>query len=237
MNDAPHEHDEVGHRILEELAPATRLHQWHADTFRKYLGDHVLEIGSGVGNISRQLLNVPHLTLSDTEPEYLEHLQKEFGHSCDVLQIDMDIPEHTASIQSTFDSVIMLNVLEHIRDDEAALHTLHNVLKPGGSICILMPQYPSLMSNLDRKLSHHRRYTKPELREKLTRAGFAIEMMRNLNAPGLIGWYIVNTLMGKENFGSGKLKLFNTLTPAFRAIESVLPLPGLSIAAVGRKPS
>ena len=236
MNDSAHEHDVVGHRILEELAPATRLHQWHADTFRPYLGQRVLEIGSGFGNISRQLIDLPDLTLSDTEAEYLEHLRKEFGDTCTVLKIDMDVPDQLEPLRESFDSVIMLNVLEHIRDDKDCIDTLFKVLKPGGTLCILVPQYPALMSNLDRKLSHFRRYTKKDLRNKLEQAGYRVEVMKNLNTPGLVGWYVVNTLMGRENFGSGKLKLFNTLVPLFRAIEAILPLPGLSIVAVARKP-
>lgn len=236
MTATTREHDEVGRRILEELAPATRLHRWHADTFRPYLGDRVLEIGSGVGNISRQLLDVPDLTLSDSEPEYLAHLRMTFGDSCTIREIDVDIPEHVQSLESTFDSVIMLNVLEHIQADEQCLRTLHGLLNPGGSLCVIVPQYPALMSNLDRKLGHFRRYTKRDLRGKLEQAGFEVAMMKNLNAPGLVGWYLNNTLLGNENFGSGKLKLFNALTPLFRAIEAVLPLPGLSIAAVARKP-
>lgn len=236
MTESERAHDVVGHRILEELAPATRLHRWHADTFRPHLSGRILEIGSGVGNISRQLLDLPNLTLSDTEPEYLEHLRREFGNTCEVLELDMDLPEHVDPIRESFDSIIMLNVLEHIRDDEQCLSSLFTVLKPGGTLCLLVPQYPSLMSNLDRSLSHFRRYTKSGLREKITHAGFETSLMKNLNTAGLAGWYVNNTLLGRENFGSGKLKLFNTLVPLFRVVEAILPLPGLSIVAVARKP-
>lgn len=231
------QHDEVGHAILEELSPAKNIHRWYADVIRPHLGDRVLEIGSGVGNISRELTDIPDLTLSDVSPEYRELLAKEFANRYPILEMDLERSDDWARIEKPFNSIVALNVLEHVEQDQLALSHAFGALSPGGTLCLLVPQHPKLMSKLDRELGHFRRYTRSELEQKLVQAGFVVESIRNFNAVGIPGWYLFNTVLGRTSFGTINLAIFNTLVPLFRLMEAIIPLPGLSVVAIARRPA
>lgn len=82
------------------------------------------------------------------------------------------------------DYVYSLNVLEHIEDDAAALRALHRVLKPGGRLFIYTPAFQLLYSAMDRKVGHHRRYTRGQLRRLLEQAGFSVETARYADSLG-----------------------------------------------------
>jgi SAM-dependent methyltransferase len=74
----------------------------------------------------------------------------------------------------------MLNVLEHIDDDESALRQVHRILKPGGAIVVEVPAGPQLFDAYDKALRHFRRYRLAELTEKLRAAGFVVERQSHL---------------------------------------------------------
>jgi ubiquinone/menaquinone biosynthesis C-methylase UbiE len=76
---------------------------------------------------------------------------------------------------NSVDAVILLNVLEHIEDDSAAIRQAFRITKPGGIVVVEVPAGPNLYDVYDKQLMHFRRYTLNTLREKLQRAGFQIE--------------------------------------------------------------
>jgi SAM-dependent methyltransferase len=230
-------HDEYGEAILRELESANRLSEWMFQSIDPFLGDRILEIGSGIGNISRQLPVREKLTLSDYSEVYRNRLSSKFGDSekIDVLHIDLTDDDKFENIQETYDSVVCLNVLEHIEDDIGALRRMKSALRPGGRLIILVPQYSMLMSKMDKLLGHFRRYSKSELKEKFETVGMAPVKMKNFNALGAGGWFVSNTVMGNTELGSNKIKIYETLVPIFKPIEQVVPLPGLSVIGVAEK--
>jgi 2-polyprenyl-3-methyl-5-hydroxy-6-metoxy-1,4-benzoquinol methylase len=231
-------HDPFGKKILDELAPAVRLHKWIADSIAPYLGDRILEVASGVGNISQYLPRNERLTLSDYDPQYRALLAEQFGgeDKIDIVEFDLTSDEHAAHHSGRYDTIVCLNVLEHIEDDSGTLKRLHTMLEPGGKIILQIPQYPALMSDMDRNLGHYRRYTKRQLSDLLVETGYEVVANTNFNFPGVPGWYVNNTLLGRDSLGNNNLKLFNALVPIFRVAEALLPLPGLSVISVGQRP-
>ena len=143
--------DEFGESILNELQPAKRFSEWMYQVIEPYLGSKILEIGSGIGNISRQLPVSEKLTLSDYSEEYRVQLQETFRQNTTINIVEVDLTNDSSftSIQGQYDSVICLNVLEHIEDDVGALKRMASVLEPGGRLVILVPQYQFLMSKMD----------------------------------------------------------------------------------------
>jgi SAM-dependent methyltransferase len=230
--------DPFGEAILRELAPARRFSEWMHEVIEPYLGTRILEIGSGIGTISRQMPIRERLTLSDMNPRYREILARDFAGNpaVDVRKVDLTDDRDFAGIAGAYDSVVCLNVLEHIEDDLGALERMARALRPGGRLIILVPQYPFLMSEMDRLLGHFRRYTRAGLRQKFEHTGFTVERVFNFNSLGTLGWLVNNRLLGKTSLGENKVRLFDRTVPVLRRAERILPLPGLSVIGVAVKP-
>jgi SAM-dependent methyltransferase len=134
------------------------------------------------------------------------------------------------------DTIICLNVLEHIDTDREVLGHFHRLLAPGGHAIILVPQHPWLYSPTDKSLGHVRRYTPEELSGKLREAGFDVVHQQGFNRLGTVGWYVSGKVLGKEHLSPGQMKMYNRLLPLAKLIERIPGVPALSAIAVGRKP-
>src|SRR5580700_10795374 len=170
--------DGHGAAILDRLNRAPRFTRWMADVIRPYLGDRVLEIGAGIGNMSVHLMPRTIYWATDVNSHYLDHLWRlcPTRPYMRVAYTDAENPETFPAGQS-FDTVVCLNVVEHVQDDAAALRNVWNVLDPGGRAIILVPCGPKLYGTLDEVLGHFRRYTRQQLIEVAERSGFRVEKM------------------------------------------------------------
>jgi glycosyltransferase involved in cell wall biosynthesis len=230
--------ERYGHYVLDSLLNARRLTEWSVKTIEPYLGQRIIEIGSGTANISRQIPRREHLTVSDCDETYLRLLRLAF-HDQDtvaVRKLDLNRAGDFTPLAHRYDTVLCLNVLEHIQDDRRALKRMASLLEPGGRLVLQVPQHQSLFGEMDRALGHHRRYDQQDLREKLTAAGFEVERLLNFNAIGILGWYLNARLLGRTEMSKVQLKLFDSLVPILRRIEARLSLPGLGLIAVARVP-
>src|SRR6516165_3316051 len=120
--------DPSGLETLEIFSKARRFNRWLYKSFASYCKGNILEIGSGTGNISRWLLETGNaVTISDLREEYCERLQEKFGELAtlqDVLQLDLADPgfdRKYPQLLDQFDSVVGLNVVEHIEDDRMVI--------------------------------------------------------------------------------------------------------------------
>src|SRR5580700_1433015 len=170
--------DGHGAAILDRLNRAPRFTRWMADVIRPYLGDRVLEIGAGIGNMSVHLMPRTIYWATDVNSHYLDHLWRlcPTRPYMRVAYTDAENPETFPAGQS-FDTVVCLNVVEHVQDDAAALRNVWNVLDPGGRAIVLVPCGPKLYGTLDEVLGHFRRYTREQLAEVSQRGGFRVEKM------------------------------------------------------------
>lgn len=229
--------DACGAEILGRLNRAPRFNRWMADVIRPFIGDRVLEIGAGIGNMSLNLMPRSCYWATDVNPLYLDHLD-----SLRATRPYMDVALTDASEGQTyptqrFDTVICLNVLEHIQDDLGTLRNIWNALEQDGRAIILVPYGPSLYGTLDQVLGHFRRYTVEQLVTVSQRAGFFVEDVLKFNRPGVMGWWLNGKILRRRNFGLAQIRLLNLLTPLFRAIDHRVPLPPLSVIAILRKDS
>lgn len=231
--------ERYGHAILHSLSSARRLNNWMVKTIQAFLGARILEVGSGIGSISRLLPHGERLTLSDLDPLYLRMLRQAFRNYREVDVVKLDLTEdgdfNKDHLKAQYDTIVCLNVLEHIEDDIAALRRMSTLLSAGGRVIVLVPQYDWLMCNLDREAGHYRRYTKKRLASSFQEAGISIERIIDFNFWGLIGWSISARLLGRTKFGRIQLKVFDLLVPFMKQLEKICRLPGLSIIAIGRK--
>ncbi|MBF0502967.1 MAG: glycosyltransferase [Candidatus Riflebacteria bacterium] len=226
-----------GGDVLHSMSLAPRFNRWMADVVRPFLGRKVLEIGAGTGNMTSRFLPRDEYIASEYDKHYLETLHSRFGHEgrAQIRNLDLNEPDHFKDLMETQDSVICLNVLEHIEDDMSALKRMYQTLNPGGNLIILVPQGPELFGSLDRAVGHFRRYTRADLEKKLIEAGFNVERIFDFNKPGVIGWFINGKLFGRTSLGKLPMKIYDHLVWLFKRIDTVLPWRGLSIIAIASK--
>ena len=231
--------EKSGHEILASISKAHRFNRWMADTaVRPYLGHRVLEIGAGIGNMTVQLLPRERYIASDLDELHLDVLRNLSLRSLYLKsqRIDARNADDFKNLRNTVDTVVALNVLEHIPDSRAALKNIFDVLEPGGRAIILVPQGHWLYSPLDKALEHVKRYTRSELSDSLSAAGFQVEKTFHFNRIGVLGWALNGKLMRRTRMAKFQLKMFDSLVWLWRRIDWLLPWHGLSIVGVARKP-
>jgi len=228
--------DDPGYLTLRRMQSLRAYNSWVAEMIAPHLGNTVLEVGSGIGNMTRVISAKRHVVATDVDPRYLEQLQHTFAKDPSVevraFDLDRDPPE---SLGGPFDTVVCLNVLEHIEDDAGALRRLREQLKPGGRVVMVVPAIPALYGEMDRALKHFRRYERDGLRALLDVCGFEVELIDSFNALGVPGWWFNGRILGRRSVPGVQARLNSVLVPLLR-LERRLKLPwGISLLAVARR--
>jgi len=234
ISDSIYREDEYGSQILARLSRARRFNAWMADTIRPFCRENILEIGSGTGNLTKELLPRQKYVVSDINPLYLQTLSS--------LRVDRpylstaycDVTDASTfpTDRAPFDTVICLNVLEHVQDDAGALSNIKRVLADDGYAIILVPQGQWNFGTLDKVLGHQRRYDKRSLPLLAKECGFKVKKLIEFNRIGTLAWFRNGRIMRRRKFGPGQISMLNLLTPVFRLIDSFLPVPSLSLIAI-----
>ncbi len=237
------ENDAEGEETLNVIAGADKFNEWMYSSILPYCKGNVLEIGSGIGNISRFFLdNNFAITLSDIREGYVQHLKEKFYENKNLkgaIVLDLVADDFNAKYNSligTFDTVYALNVIEHINDDGLALKNCKSLLKEGGNLIILVPAYQFLYNKFDEELFHFRRYSKNQLKNIFQTTKFSVIRSHYFNFAGILGWYVSGKLQKNKTIPSRQMKFYNLLVPFFKiADKMVLNKIGLSVIVVGKK--
>lgn len=235
--------DVIGKETLDLFAEAHRFNEWMFSTLSRYCTDNILEIGSGIGNISRLLLEkYEKVSLSDLRESYCDILKKKFqhdGHLQNVYQLDLgerDLQKSRAMLIGQFDSVIASNVVEHVENDGLAIRNCYDMLKLKGRLVVLVPAYGFLYNGLDRELGHFKRYSRATMTDLLQKEGFSIVHSQYFNAAGIFGWWLAGSVQKKTLLPKNQLNLYNKLIPFIRLIDKIsFSKMGLSLIVVGEK--
>jgi SAM-dependent methyltransferase len=235
--------DPSGFETLETFSRANAFNRWLFEKISRYLRGQILEIGSGIGNISAFLLKEQdNVFLSDLRPEYCRLLQKKFGHNPHlqgVNELDLSLKDFNSNypdLLEKFDTVIALNVIEHITDDILAIRNAKSLLRNNGKLIILVPAGQWLYNSIDRELGHHKRYSKSGLNNLLDSAGLFVSDCRYFNAAAILGWWFSGNILREEIISPAKLNFFNRMIPFFRIADwFVAPFTGISVISVGVK--
>lgn len=226
-------------RDLEALYDLANYQRWIVDAFRPSLHGRTIEFGAGIGAISRHLLpTVEALDLVEPSANLAAALRERFAADPRVSVRPVALEDFLAGCDAnSYDTCVLVNLLEHIRDDVAALKALHGILRPGGTLLGFVPAMPSLFSRLDALLGHHRRYTRAGLAAIVADAGFSILTLRYFDLLGVVPWWLINTLGGKRTFDPAMARLYDRVgVPLTRAIESVIAPPfGKNLLLVARR--
>ena len=226
--------DPVGAATLERLAAAPNYNRWMFDRLRPWVGRRVLEIGSGIGNLSAFLLDRERLVLTDTASDYLDRLRARFAGYANVAVAHLYLPDdHAGLAGERFDTIICLNVLEHVEDDHTSLVVMRRLLAPGGRLVLLVPALRALYGTLDAALGHHRRYGRRDLASKFPAAGLVLRHLEYFNLAGIPGWWLAGRVLRRRLIPAASLRWYDALVPLFR-LERLLPWRiGQSLIAIG----
>ena len=217
---------------------ARNYRKYEYDMVAPHVGRSMLEIGSGLGHFSEQFAGrLDYLVVSDNDPYCVEQLRERYAGDEDVEVIELALPAEI-KISRTVDTVVMMNVLEHIKDDVRALKDLAAVVEPGGRIVIWVPGYMQLYGDFDRKVGHVTRYPPAILSKSVTAAGLTIESIKPINFLGGIAWWAAVRRGGAGYPDPRLVKIYDrTVIPLTKLIERwVRPPFGQTVLCVARVP-
>ncbi|MFN3323900.1 MAG: glycosyltransferase [Bryobacteraceae bacterium] len=227
-----------GRAYLNNLTGTPQYLSWMGRILRRHMGDSVLEIGAGIGNLAGNLMGKRlRYVAAERDPLYLHALRNRFLRtpSVEVRRLDPANPGDYRDLEESFDTALCINVLEYMERPEEVLASLNGCLRQGGSLLVLAPQSPSLFGTLDQRLGHKRRFRRRDLEAMLAEAGFEIVHIYQLNKVGKPAWWFFSKVLRRKAINKVSLKLFDKTVWFWRRVERLLPWQGLSLVLVARK--
>jgi SAM-dependent methyltransferase len=222
---------------LEAMACAENYHDWILASFAPYLGNTVAEVGAGAGNLTRLLAaKAGRVVAFEPSINMAGILSDRTRQDTNITVINSAFSASAASFTHAFDSMVYINVLEHIEDDLAELRLVHAALKPRGYLCLFVPALDWLYSDFDKSIGHYRRYTLKPLRKAVTVSGFSIVKSTYLDMVGILPWWVIMVLL-KRGLNPASTHFYDRLCiPAIRYLEERVPVPvGKNILLVAQK--
>ena len=229
--------DEELSGVLSALEEADNYADWIYRLIRPHLGERVLEVGAGHGELTERLRRGAHVTATDLSKRCVDELAHRFAGCDEVDVLHADVAA-LGGDDRKFDSVVLVNVLEHIDDDVGALADLRALLEPGGRLCVFVPAFDGLYSDFDRSIGHRRRYRRSQLITTFDRAGLAIVDARYVNTVGAVAWWLLARQLGRVPTQRWAVRLYDRLAvPLMRRIEDGrAPRFGQSLLCIGARP-
>lgn len=225
-------------RVREDRLLIDRCDAWLFQEIGPFLGQRILEVGCGLGNLACLLQNRELYIGLDLSRESVSALQAQYADHSNMSFVCLDITNRAVLglRDHLFDTVISVNVFEHIADDILALRYIYELLQPGGKLALIVPAHKWLYGSMDRAIGHHRRYTKASMTKNLAAAGFCIQKQRYLNALGALGWFINGRILRERVPPCDQLRAFNMLVPVLEWAERVVQSPvGISLVTVAMR--
>lgn len=223
---------------LNQFAGHDRYNGWIYEEIERVLGREVLEVGSGTGNITRFLAREGRrVVATDGLPAYREHLRDLYraNPNIEIGEFDLNQAAPTEFVTRQFDSVVCLNVLEHIEDDRGALREMRRVIRPGGYLALLVPAHPILYGKFDEAVGHFRRYSKSPLLKLLGEADFEVTSIKFFNIAAVIPWLVNGRIFKRDYLPEEQTSLVDLLVPLLKLERLIGPPCGLSLIALAKK--
>ncbi len=225
----------TGSKTLENMDQAKFYNKWILGKFDKYLMGDILEVGCGIGNFTKFLFQYGKVFAIDIDRGLVKIMKT--GNCQGVIGGYGDIEKGRYFFKNrTFDTIVCLNVLEHIKNDKEALQNIYNLLNKDGRLILLVPIHRFLYGSIDEYINHYRRYDSTYLKATLEQIGFKVEKSKKLNLLGAIGWFIAGRILKEKNVEGRNIKIFNLLAPLVLGIENLIEPPiGTSVLIIAKK--
>lgn len=227
--------DILGAKTLESMSQAVWYNQWTLKKIKPYIKGKILEVGCGIGNFTKDLTKYGEVYAIDIDKDYIEYTSRLINGAGKVGFGDIEKGKYFFENEK-FNTIVCINVLEHIEKDIKALENLYKLLDKEGTLILLVPAYDFLYGKIDKSIGHFRRYNKNSLKNQLVEVGFKIINVRILNFLGALGWWFSSKLLSDKKVDGYKIKLFNLISPVFLSIEDLIEPPlGTSILIIAKK--
>jgi SAM-dependent methyltransferase len=215
---------------LETLSQAGPYYQWLTERFRPFIKGKVLEIGAGIGNFAKWgKENSTDYHVSDNDPRLVQALAEEFPNA---VCWDLFTPYPN---DERFDTIVILNVVEHLQDDQEALRCINARLNPGGHLILMVPAMNFLYGSLDESFGHYRRYTKKSISRIIRSADFELLKLEYLNVVGMAGWFLYGKVLKARKLPQQLCSRFHLMLPFLQLEKPFAYFMGLSVIAIAKK--
>jgi phospholipid N-methyltransferase len=226
---------------LDIMSHAANYNNWIWKTIKRYVGKNIIEIGAGIGTFTKYLLAKEHVFATDIAQNCIEILHNQFHETSNITIEGFDItriPDIALWRRRKIDTIICLNVLEHIKDDIKALNHMKAIVKPGANIIIMVPAFQFAYGTIDKLDGHHRRYSIDDIRTKLIKTNIEPINIHYFNSIGLLAWFYTGRVVKNVSTSPSKVKIYDKyFVPWISYLEGLINPPfGQSLIAVGRRP-
>lgn len=211
---------------------------WLVEEIKPYLGQRIIEIGCGLGNLIRHFIDKELVVGIEPSADIVQKVKQTYKeyNNVSIYEYSITDPAVLSLKDIGFDSAVSLNVFEHIRDDEIAIQNTAMLLKPNGYFILIVPAHQWLYGKMDESIGHYRRYDKASTKKKLENLGFKVINQKYMNTIGALGWYVNGRLLGKTVPPSGQLRIFNKIVPLIKMLEkAITPSFGISLMSVAQR--
>jgi SAM-dependent methyltransferase len=226
-------------RDLEIMGAARNYIEWIFDKFKDFLGKRIVEVGAGIGNFTGKFLDKELVVAVDNYKPCIEYIRKRFADNNNVIPLEgsVDAPSILSLSCYSPDTIVCINVLEHVENDIAALKNMFSILTESGKIILLLPAFQFMFGTIDRLVGHQRRYSKKDIETKLITAGFCIKSISYMNCVAPFGWYLNNRILRKQEESSSQVIFYDRfVVPWLRKIEQIFMPPfGLSLVVIAER--
>lgn len=232
---------DISVEIQEGMSKAKNYNRLLFENIRQYLGKRVLEVGCSIGNMTEFIFEKKDTELVygiDVVDEAITSIKKRFSDKkiFDAETLDIAKLDEKKFKQKDIDTIICINVLEHVKDDSGALERFNSILKKKGKLLLIVPAHKCLYGSVDVTDHHFRRYSKKELAKKVGKAGFKIKKLHQFNLTGILGWYLNGKILKKKTVDQKMLGFYDKILPFLLRIERTIGfLPGLSLICIAEK--
>jgi SAM-dependent methyltransferase len=224
---------------LEIMNEAQNYRTWIYNHIKPFLGSRILEIGAGIGNLTEFLCHKECVVGIDVHPECINYLNNRFKSydNFNFFQYDIAKVDILELTRYKFDTVICINVLEHVGEDLVALKNIYDLLSPNGVAIILVPAFNFLFGTVDKSLKHYRRYSRKQLIRLVAQTKFHDLNTFYINFIGILGWFLNNKILRRKEESKKQIIFFDqNILPWMSKIEERIHFPfGLSLITVCRK--
>lgn len=223
---------------LEAMADSHRYRAWILSWFRPYAHGRTLEIGAGCGSIAEELRSMAtHLELVEPDPRLYQQLQRRFAGDEEVMVRQKQAETCLEGCRDAWDTVVMVNVLEHVETDAAVLQGIAAALKPGGHLLLYVPALPFLYAEMDARMGHFRRYDRTTLERRVRDSGLEPVVLRYFDMPGILSWLLLKW-QRTTRLNRRLVRIYDRwFVPPIRWWEDRFPpILGKNLLMVARKP-
>lgn len=208
------------------MAKTKNYNKWVYSQYKDYVGNSVIDIGCGYGTFVDFIKDKKRIILVEVSRGTINRLRNKYKNNKNISIINHDMSKSPLNLAEKVDSVICLNVLEHIKDDRATIGNIRRSLKTRGKLILYVPAKKFLYGSLDDNLGHYRRYEKRELEKMLVGNKFRIVKSRFMNSLGLFSWYLYSRVLKSAKVKEERILLYDKLfIPLLSKLENIINPP------------